>query len=244
MSETVDQNKNVVAAFIAAYHAKDIAGMIAHVADSFARHGADGTRTYTPAEYASLLNGVPFFSDGKPVPRSQIEVFGEGDTVFAIFSLTAAATDESSVEAFRLAGAKIVEAWIPPSAAVRWEWTPSDGKGDTEVTREVHRRCYDEMYGEGRYAELAPNLFGSGVISHGPTGTTLLSAEEGGRLASDFGQGAPARLTYRAFAEGDKVGIVGRGQRGANWVQAWRVREGKVAETWYPNFTARDVDWR
>jgi predicted SnoaL-like aldol condensation-catalyzing enzyme len=244
VSETVEQNKTNVAAFIAAYHAKDIARMTAHVAAGFVRHGADGTRTYTPMEYGSLLSAVPFFSDGKPVTRSQIEVFGEGDTVFAIFSLTAAGTDESSVEAFRLAGGKIVEMWIPPSAAARWEWTPSTGEGDTETTRDVQRRWYQEMYRDGRYLELAPQLCGPIFIRHESSGTFSATAEEHGKRLHDVTRGNPSPAgNYRAFAEGDTVGAIGRGQLGGNFVQAWRVADGKLVESWWPGFTALGVDW-
>ncbi len=170
-------------------------------------------------------------------------MFGEGEFVFAIFSARYGERDESNVEAYRIENGEIVESWTPPRAPVRWEWTPTDGKGDTEATREVHRRWYEEMYREGRYFELAPRLCGPVFIRHESTGTFSATAEEHGkRLQEAFG-GRSLRLTYRSFAEGDKVGVIGVGdQRFGNWLQTWRVAGSKLVESWSRG-TAPGVDW-
>ena len=123
-----------------------------------------------------------------------------------------------------------------------------------EKNKAVIRRWVDEMYAEARW-ELVEELAGPLYIRHEPSGTFSVTVEEqmallreryGGREEAQSREGS-----YELFAEGDKVCMIGsfKGFRiGArahdvyNYVQVFRLENGKIVETWFPGFV-KNVEW-
>ena len=121
-----------------------------------------------------------------------------------------------------------------------------------ERNKAVLRRWYDEMFADQRW-ELMPELAGPRYTRHESTGTFTVTVEDHAkRLSALYGERARANVSsYRLFAEGDMVCVIGtfKGYRqgGAdqevyNWVQAFRLENGKIVETWWPGY-AKNVEW-
>ena len=101
------------------------------------------------------------------------------------------------------------------------------------------RRWYNDMWGQAN-ADLVTELANTQYLRHDMTGANnLLQAEEyqamtragsEGRVVEDF--------TYYLVAEGDYVGALGRYIRDGNdqwdWVQIFRLEDGRLSETWLP----------
>ena len=118
----------------------------------------------------------------------------------------------------------------------------------------VIRRWVDEMYAEARW-ELVEELAGPLYIRHEPSGTFTVTVEEQMMLLKERYSGreeAQSREgSYELFAEGDKVCMIGtfRGYRKGgepddvyNYVQVFRLEDGKIVETWFPGFV-KNVEW-
>ena len=229
MNDTVRANKQVVVDFHDRLRDGDLGG----IADAFATEWTDHTGAgAVQRTAANLALGAQSLLALGPTTRAQREVFGEGDRVAWISTFTRGGQDFSVVVVYRLAGGKIVERWPGATAAVRWAWEPVAVAGDTDATRAVHRRWYEEMYGQGRYLELAPQLCGPVFLRHEPTGTFSATAEEHAARLHQGMQGRPVVMNYDVVAEGRMVAVVGTYQGGA-WTQAWRVADGKLVESWW-----------
>ncbi len=132
----------------------------------------------------------------------------------------------------------------------------SDGLSLEERNKAVISRWIDEMWAERRW-ELAPELAGPIYTRHESTGTFTATIEEhmkrlqglyGGKEKIDNSpEGA-----YELIAEGDKVCVLSwfKGYRKGgesdfdlyNSLQLFRLKNGKIVETWFPGFV-RDVEW-
>ena len=100
-------------------------------------------------------------------------------------------------------------------------------------------RWYNDMWGQCN-ADLVPELANSQYLRHDMTGANnLISAEDyqtitrmgcEGRVVEDF--------TYYLVAEEDYIGALGRYIRDGNdqwdWVQIFRLEDGRLTETWLP----------
>ena len=117
----------------------------------------------------------------------------------------------------------------------------------TAVNKDVVRRWLDATADKDGTGSLLA-LCDEGFICHGPTGTTSPS-RDARRLRELFDPAVPAPggHHYSLVAEGDKVAVLGAGlgteRRPAYyWLQVFRLRGGKVAETWLASY-AHEVDW-
>ena len=123
-----------------------------------------------------------------------------------------------------------------------------------EKNKAVIRRWVDEMYAEARW-ELVEELAGPLYIRHEPSGTFTVTVEEQMALLKERYSGreeAQSREgSYELFAEGDKVCMLGtfKGYRIGggyndvyNYVQVFRLEDGKIVETWFPGFV-KNVEW-
>jgi len=124
-----------------------------------------------------------------------------------------------------------------------------------EKNKAVIRRWIEVMYGEGRF-ELMPELAGPKYLRHEKTGTFTVDVEDYWKVIRDRYGGAEKAKTleqsYELIAEGDKVCIIGtsRGFREGgesdsdvlNYVQVFRLLNGKIVETWFPGFVL-NVEW-
>ncbi len=122
---------------------------------------------------------------------------------------------------------------------------------DADAARELVRRWYDEVWGEGRL-ELIDELVAEPFVRHSQQGTVTRTLAE---VREDFVQ--YQRVIRHAVTtiddqtvDGDRVWsrLTMRGvnpetgeQTTITWLQVHRVEGGRLAETWV--LFARDVDW-
>jgi hypothetical protein len=171
----------------------------------------------------------------------QVEYFGEGNRVCVLYAIQSPDGDVSGVQIYRIEDSKIAETWVSGSAAGQlWTWDPAiTGDKTPNANKAVIRRWYDEVY-RHRDWQRVPEVAGPVFLRHEATGTFEATAEEHSkRLLRGFESGAgPMVLEYQVIAGSDKVAVIGTyPARGWNWVQAWRVRDGKLVESWWPGFT-------
>ena len=236
LADQLEQNKENVTRLFEALAAREADRQVALTNDSVISHGPAGTQTLESEEYVAFLEAQLPAAAGELV----LDVFGERDTVFAIFNASSAEQHVAGVIAFRLEEEKVSEAWTAGPVGAVWDWKPSPTKGDSEETRGVLHRWYDEMYGQGRYLDLAPILCGPKFVRHEAQGTFEATAEEHGQRLHTGTKGQPYVVgKWQAFAEGDKVGVIGTEPRG--FTQAWRVAGCKLVESWWPKFA--DGPW-
>ena len=228
MSETVAANKQAVVDFHDGLRNGEVDRVAGTFAAEFIEHTGNGAVQRTAKDFAVASRAMIALG---PTTRSQHEVFGELDRVAWISSWTRGGRDFSVVVVYRFRDGKIVERWPGATAPVRWEWEPTVVAGDTEATREVHRRWYDEMYATGKYLELAPQLCGPLFVRHEPTGTFSATAAEHATRLSAIGSGMS--FPYEVVAEGNMVAVIGGSKRFGAFTQAWRVADGRLVESWW-----------
>lgn len=208
----------------------------------YIRHEPAGTRTVTGEQVREELNARGY------AVQWEYNAFAEGDIAFVTWvARDTPRGDMSGVQAYRVAGGKLVETWLSGIAPVAWELCPV-GKGDPDANKALLRRWYEEMYEQRRFAELAPQLCGPVFTRHEASGTFDVTAEEhGARLAEaitarDRREGRTQMVPdYRVFAAGDRVGVIATARSNGSYVQAWRVENGKFVESWWPGFA--QVNW-
>ena len=114
-----------------------------------------------------------------------------------------------------------------------------------EDTKAVLRRWYDEMWSRKEPA-LVTELAGPDYVRHEPGGTRTISAQEyRGQLEAMMPKLDVQDLEYDLIAEGDRVVAIGSWRLNGtpqNWVQAFRVENGKLVETWLSGIAA-DCEW-
>ena len=91
------------------------------------------------------------------------------------------------------------------------------------------------MWGEQRW-EIAPDLAGPTYTRHESGGTSHVSAADYQELVRSFCQSVTiSDLRFQLMADGDRVAAIGSwkidGQQW-DWVQIFRVEEGRIVETW------------
>jgi predicted SnoaL-like aldol condensation-catalyzing enzyme len=115
-----------------------------------------------------------------------------------------------------------------------------------EANKALMRRWYDEMWARLDFA-LIPELAGPTYTRHDVRGTRVVTAEEyRDELLAVATQWTISHFSYHLIAEGDYVTSIGtwkvNGTMQWDWVQAFRVADGKLVETWLPAFAA-DGKW-
>ena len=99
----------------------------------------------------------------------------------------------------------------------------------------VLRRWYDEMWAR-KNAELIPELVGPAYVRHEMGGTRTVSPEAYRDQTRGFmDQVEIADMRYALVGEGDVVVAIGSWRLNGkpwDWVQAFRVAEGRLVETW------------
>ena len=109
----------------------------------------------------------------------------------------------------------------------------------TEEANKALLRCwYDEMWANLDFG-LIPELAGPTYTRHDIRGTRAVTAEEyRDELLPVADQWAISDFRYFLMAEGDYVTAIGtwkiNGQMQWDWVQTFRVEDGKLVETWLP----------
>ena len=107
-----------------------------------------------------------------------------------------------------------------------------------EANKALMRRWYDEMWANLDFA-LIPELAGPTYTRHDVRGTRAVSAEEyRDELLPVKDQWQISDFKYFLMAEGDFVTAIGtwkiNGAMQWDWVQTFRVENGKLVETWLP----------
>lgn len=110
-----------------------------------------------------------------------------------------------------------------------------------EANKALMRRWYDEMWADCNF-ELIPELAGPDYTRHDPGGTRTVSAEAyRDQLTQAAASWKVSDFHYFLMAEGDYVTSIGtwkvNGEMQWDWVQTFRVEDGKLVETWLPAFS-------
>ena len=100
------------------------------------------------------------------------------------------------------------------------------------------RRWYDEMWAHCNF-EMIPELAGPTYTRHDVRGTRAVTAEEyRDELLPIGSQWSITEFKYFLMAEGDYVTAIGTWKINDSmqwdWVQTFRVENGKLVETWLP----------
>jgi len=113
-----------------------------------------------------------------------------------------------------------------------------------EENKAVLRRWLDEMWIHGKFRELMPELAGPEYIRHHSNGTFTVTVEEYIDKCEQIFQKSKqtynnVEFDYELMAEGDKVAtIASYNMDGEKFlaVQVFRLSNGKLVETWCPEF--------
>lgn len=115
-----------------------------------------------------------------------------------------------------------------------------------DETRRAMQRWYDEMWSKKAF-DLVPEIAGPIYTRHEPNGTRSISATDYRDQLKTFGPNLDVKeLTYRLVVEDDMVTAIGRWKLNGNvqhWVQAFRVENGKLVETWLTGITS-GCEWQ
>lgn len=115
-----------------------------------------------------------------------------------------------------------------------------------EANKALLRRWYDEMWARLDFARI-PELAGPIYTRHDVRGTRAVTAEAyRDELLAVATQWTISDFSYFLMAEGDYVTSIGtwkvNGTMQWDWVQAFRIENGKLVETWLPAFDS-DGKW-
>lgn len=103
-----------------------------------------------------------------------------------------------------------------------------------EGSKAVLRRWYDDMWAKKDFA-LVPEIAGPRYTRHESSGSRTITAEEYRDSLLGLADASIEDLRYHLVAEGDRVVAIGswlfNGQQW-DWVQAFRVEDDKLVETW------------
>ena len=107
-----------------------------------------------------------------------------------------------------------------------------------EANKALMRRWYDEMWSNFDF-DLIPELAGPTYTRHDVRGTRAVTAEQyRDELLPLKDVWSISDFRYFLMAEGDYVTAIGtwkiNGEMQWDWVQTFRVEDGKLVETWLP----------
>ncbi len=122
-----------------------------------------------------------------------------------------------------------------------------------EDNKSLMRRWYDEMWEPCNF-DLIPELAGPHYTRHDIMGTRTVTAEEYRDSLKMFGATwTISDFNYFLMSEGNFITSIGSwvvndfdGQGNSaqwDWVQCFRVENGKLVETWLPGMGGTDVKW-
>lgn len=123
--------------------------------------------------------------------------------------------------------------------------SPHPGGSKEAANTALMHRWYDEMWSNMNFA-LIPDLAGPVYVRHHSLAATdHIPAEQYVRLAGAAEPGGKVvDFNYRLVADGDYVGSIGRMVFSSghewNWVQMFRIADGKLVETWLPGMGGND----
>ena len=103
-----------------------------------------------------------------------------------------------------------------------------------EESKAALRRWYDDMWAKKDFA-LVPEIAGPLYTRHEASGSRTITAEEYRDSLLGLAAATIEDLRYHLVAEGDRVVAIGSwtfNGKQWDWVQAFRVEDGKLVETW------------
>lgn len=112
--------------------------------------------------------------------------------------------------------------------------------------RAVLEHWYDHMWGKTDF-DLIPGIAAAKYLRHDMTGANNLMPAQAYRdmLKPNLGQLEVSEFQYYLVTEGDYVGALGRyileGDRQWDWVQVFRLADGRLAETWLTGMGGTDA---
>ena len=228
----IEKNIEVVSEWLHVSITGDLAEASSLLSDSITIHEVTNSTELTREQWIKDLAETR--KERGPCTIHQIELFGQRDKVVAIYSLRTSTEPMSAIQIFRVANNKIAEAW--PFRFVRgalWSWDP-DITGDTDVksNAEAFAPWYEDVYATVNWKRV-PELTGPRFIRHERTEFEMTQEEYSQRLRKLFERVGPRKFDYEVVAGRDKVAVIAKSPEGVNFVQAWRIRDGKLVESWW-----------
>ena len=202
------------------------------LADVHTLHDATGT-TQVSRE-ARLEQLAAEWQTKRGIAVRQIEVFGDQDKICLLYAADTEDGPVSAVEFHRVADGRIVESWRSFTATgVAWMWNP-EAVGDLEgaANRRVLQRWYDDMWAKGDWRSV-PELAGPTFQRHEDREFEMSADQYAERVRTALDVMGPLQFDYDVITGRDKVSVIGHGPNGGLFLQAWRVREGKLVESWW-----------
>jgi predicted SnoaL-like aldol condensation-catalyzing enzyme len=220
----------------------------------YMRHHARGASDPIPAEEYARIAGAS--EPGARVIDFNYRLIAEGDYVGSIGRMRFDNGHQWDwVQMFRIEGGKLVETWLPgmggtdprtyPRREAAWVGSEVPKQGPETGAKAVLSRWYDEMWSNCAF-DLIPEIAGPIYTRHDISGATRpLSAEQyRDALKAADRNWKITDFDYFLIAEGDLVVAIGTWKMGEgrqwDWVQAFRIADGKMVETWLPAMGGTD----
>lgn len=227
-------NSEIVQRWFEMYRSKDFSDIDQIMSPSYTRHHAFGTNIVSSKEHAEVSAGR-----ARETNLLDFDYFDEGDKVCAIWSFENESGGGSCVQIYRVADERLVETWYSAVVDKVWQWdTAITGDTDVAANKKVFERWYEEVYAQ-RKPELIPEIAGPMFLRHEAEGDFEVTAEEHRERLRPYLESStgPLEQDYVYIAGKDKVAVIGNtevhGLGDRNWVQAWRVSDGKLVESWW-----------
>lgn len=230
--DEVAQNIEIVRRWLAISTSSDLAGAEDLLAAQHTQHIVDGTSVLPPAQRLEEIRkrrGV-----GGRVTLHQVDLFGQRDKVCVLYSAQTSTGPRSGVEVYRVTASKIAETWVDSQArGTLWKWDPApNGDSSPPANEQVFRRWYEDIYPKADWQSV-PGVAGPIFVRHETEEFEMSADEYGQRLRTLFARTGPLRFEYEVIAGADKIAVIGRGASGRGFLQAWRVRDGKLVDSWW-----------
>jgi predicted SnoaL-like aldol condensation-catalyzing enzyme len=174
------------------------------------------------------------------VAMRQIEVFGDQDKIFVLYAADTQQGHISAVECHRVADGRVVETWRSGTAeGLAWSWdSAAFGDSDVATKRRVFSRWYDGVYGTADWRSI-PEVVGDSFVRHEDREFVMSAEEYTDRIRPFLETTGPLKFDYDVVTGADKVAVIGRTPDGLGFLQAWRVSNDRLVESWWVPVTAR-----
>jgi predicted SnoaL-like aldol condensation-catalyzing enzyme len=220
----------------------------------YMRHHARGASDPIQAEDYARIAGAS--EPGAKVVDFNYRLIAEGDYVGSIGRMVFDNGHQWDwVQMFRIEGGKLVETWLPgmggtdprtyPRKEAAWVGGETPKKGPATGAKAVLTRWYDEMWANCDF-DLIPQIAGPIYTRNDFSGAKRALTAEQYRDAlkrADRGWNI-TDFDYFLISEGDLVIAIGTWKMGEgrqwDWVQAFRIADGKMVETWLPAMGGTD----
>lgn len=221
---------------------------------TYTRHHSRGATDPIAAETYAQMAGLS--EPGAKVADFNYRLVADGDFVGSIGRMVFDNGHQWDwVQLFRIAGGKLVETWLPgmggtdprtyPRSEAAWNGSEIPAMGPATGNKAILARWYDDMWARCDF-DLVPRIAGPIYTRNDQVGPHRALTAEQYRDALKA-NGSTWKITdfrYFLIAEDDLVIAtatwkMGKGRQW-DWVQAFRIADGKMVETWLPALGGTD----